>query len=189
MLHAAFLGSIHHVERAHNIRIDVVARLLDGVTHPGLPGQMDDHIRFEVQNGRNENVFVFQKPFAARKRRTGIKLRIAIFLQLDVIIIGHAVEAVNFQALLKQQFCEVETDKACCAGNKYALQQGCPSLMTVLRRDSVMPFLHPMGNHSECYGPCFASIVNACAYPVRFYPAISRNPIRRIILLKYGQSE
>ena len=50
---------------------------------------------------------------------------------------------------------EVETDKACCAGNKYALQQGCPSLMTVLRRDSVMPFLHPMGNHSECYGPCF----------------------------------
>ena len=47
MLHLETARGLHHVEGADHIAVDIGARVFEAVAHPGLGGEMHDHIRRE----------------------------------------------------------------------------------------------------------------------------------------------
>ena len=68
MLHAQPPRGLHHVEGADHIGIDIGARVLEAVAHPGLRGEVDDHIGGEVIRDSVELRLILQQ--SPRSRRT-----------------------------------------------------------------------------------------------------------------------
>jgi len=82
----------HNIEGSDNIRRQIGVRIFERIAHAGLRREMDDRVGLE-------GIDDFVDPLAILKHRLGRLERLALkqdlvtaTLQIDVIIVGHAVE-------------------------------------------------------------------------------------------------
>ena len=116
--HAQFARAFHHVECADDIGVDIGAGVFKAVAHPGLRGEVDDHIRAFGHGQRVKPVEVFQHPLVGGK--TGVLQQHLVPPLFDphIVVVGHAVVADDSEAFLEQQFREVKADEAGRAGDE-----------------------------------------------------------------------
>src|SRR5688572_1708282 len=104
-------AALEHVGEANEVRLDVGARVLERVAHPGLRGEMEHALGALFFEKLLERIGVRDVQFV--KSEPGmLELRDAILLELDRVIRRKIVEADDFIAALEQAFRAVHADEA-----------------------------------------------------------------------------
>lgn len=123
MLHRVIVAcSLEEVVEADQVRVDIDIRVVDAVAHAGLRGEIDEDVKAV---GRKElvderlvcDVAADEDPAGLRGLRGFLNFPETVLLQLERVVIGHAVDADDRCALcVAQQPCaEIRADEACCA--------------------------------------------------------------------------
>ena len=109
---------LHHVEGADDIAVKVCTRVLKAVAHPGLRGEVDDHLWREIIRHLIEQALILQHAFRGRKSRGLQQHRVAALFQRDVIVVRHAVIAMHAEAFGQQEAGKMKTDEPGRAGDQ-----------------------------------------------------------------------
>ncbi len=111
-------GKLQHVERAKEIGIDIGAGIFKAVTHTRLGGEMNDDFRLGGVGRALQRILILEhadlRPEAVGAGKNGVTL----FLEADIVIFRHAVEAGDEMTSIEQTLGDVKADKACCAGDQ-----------------------------------------------------------------------
>jgi len=124
VLHLLAARGFHDVEAADDVGVDVGARVLDAVAHAGLGGQVDDGAGPGGGDGGLQGGVVFQQGFGGGELGVLAQQGVAGLLQAHVVVVGHAVVAVDGVALVEQQLGQVKADEAGGAGDEIAHGRG-----------------------------------------------------------------
>ena len=127
MLHAEAARGLHHVERADHVGIEIGARVLEAVAHPGLRREVDDHVGRERVRDPVEQRLILQHPLGGGEIRVLQQHLMPALLQADIVIIRHPVIAVNGEPLGQQQLGQVEPDEPGGAGDQDTHQRPTPT--------------------------------------------------------------
>ena len=113
---------LEEVVEADQVRVDVDVRVVDAVAHAGLGGEVDEDVeavgREELVDERLVcDVAADEDPAGFRGLRGLLDLPEAVLLQLERVVVGHAVDADDRRALrvAQQPRAEVRADEARCA--------------------------------------------------------------------------
>ncbi len=111
----------HDVKSTDDIAVDIGARIFDAVANAGLRSEMDDDIGSKVVDHLVQKRVILQQPLCSAKGCVLEQGLMPPLFKADVVIIGHAIEAVNRIALRQQQTSQVEADKSRGPGNENLL--------------------------------------------------------------------
>ena len=113
---------LEEVVEADQVRVDVDVRVVDAVAHAGLGGEVDEDVEAV---GREElvdewlvcDVAADEDPAGFRGLRGLLDLSEAVLLQLERVVVGHAVDADDRRVLrvAQQPRAEIRADEARCA--------------------------------------------------------------------------
>ena len=117
MPHGIVAAGLEDVEEADDVRLDVDVRVRDRIAHARLRGEVDDDVelfRFkELEHERLVRHVALEEAVSvvpAEDVQPGI-------LQVDVVVIVHAVEPDDLVPLLQQTHSEMHPDKTGSAGD------------------------------------------------------------------------
>ena len=111
MAHLMPPGQFHDVEGADDIAVQIGAGVLQRIAHPGLRGEMDDHLRLKVIRHPVEQGRILQLPFGGREIRMVQQHLVAALFEPDVVIVRHPVIALHQKPLGQQQLRQMITDE------------------------------------------------------------------------------
>ena len=114
-------GGLQELKRADQIGLEVVARRLDGMAHPGLGCEMDHRIGLVGVKQPHQATGVFQLADHRREARVVRQHRMAAFFQGDVIIGGQTIKPHNLPACGQKPGREMVADEAGRAGDESGL--------------------------------------------------------------------
>ena len=106
-----FACAFENVEAAHQIGIEIGARVFEAVTHTRLAREVDDHLRPLRLAQRTEQRCVLQLAFDRVEMRVLKQHLVPPVLERHVIIIRHAVESYDAKPVTQQQVSEVIADE------------------------------------------------------------------------------
>ena len=112
MLNLQASRGLHHVERTDKITVEVRTRIFQRIANTCLPREVDNHIGREIIRDLCDQRIVLKHPFGHRKMWVLHQCLMPALLQRDVIVVGHAVKAVDAEPFVEQKLCEVKTDEA-----------------------------------------------------------------------------
>ncbi|MNK89900.1 hypothetical protein D3C87_1099280 [compost metagenome] len=135
MLDIKASGELQHVERADEIGIDIGARIFKAVTDTRLGGEMDDDFRFRCLRGSFQRIRIFQHADLGPEAVGAGKNGVAFFLEADIVIFRHAVEAGHEMAGVQQPFRNVKADEASRTGNQITHDDYIPNPLVRFRSD------------------------------------------------------
>ena len=118
MLDSELACTLHHVERADDIGVDIGARVFERIAYSSLRREMDDHVGPLRHGKRVEFVEVLQHPDVRTEMLVLQQHLVPPLLDPDIVVIGHAVVANDGETFLKQQLGQVEADKPGAAGDE-----------------------------------------------------------------------
>ncbi len=98
--------------------------MLDAVAHAGLGGQVDDGAGAGGGDGGLQGGVVFQHGLGGGELGVLAQQGVAGLLEAHVVVVGHAVVAVDGVALVEQQLGQVKADEAGGAGDEIAHGRG-----------------------------------------------------------------
>ena len=101
MLHRDGARGLHHVEGAHDIGVDIGARVFQAIPNPCLRREMNNYIGRSLRDGHLQGFIVFQHRLGEREFRMLAQYLDPALLETDILIIGHSVIAGDRPALLK----------------------------------------------------------------------------------------
>ena len=120
MLDAGGLRGLHHVERAHQIGVDIGARVFQAVANARLRGQMHDDVGLLRRGDVPHGGIILEHREMRAKRVRARQQSVARFLQGHVVIRRHAVEASDEMPVRDQATGEMEADEPGGAGDEKA---------------------------------------------------------------------
>ena len=98
--------------------VHLVEDILEPTLENRLTREVDDDIRREIVGNLRDQYVIFKHPLGHREMRVLKQHLMSALLQLDVIVVGHAVKAVDAEPFVEQELCKVETDEAGGAGDE-----------------------------------------------------------------------
>lgn len=102
----------HHVERADNIAVDIGAWVFETVANAGLGGEVDDNVRAEGFSDLPKRCIVLKQGFCRGEAGMLEQHLVTPPLQIDIIIVAHAVIAMDGKSFGQQQLGEMVADEA-----------------------------------------------------------------------------
>lgn len=111
MLDLEASGGLHHVECADHVAVEIGARIFKAVADAGLCREVDDNLWLEVICKVVKFDLILQHALGHRKIGVLKQHLMATLFQCHIIVISHAVIAVNAKALSEKQFSQVEADE------------------------------------------------------------------------------
>src|SRR5262245_36965098 len=111
---------LEQIECAHDIRLDIGARVLGAVAHARLGGEVEHDIGVGLGDQACECVGVLELRFACQEAFRSRELLVAAALEIGIVVGCEAVDAEDGVSIGKQALRQMETDEACRAGNKKA---------------------------------------------------------------------
>ena len=111
-------AGLEHVEEAGEVGLAVGLRVLDGVAHPGLGGQVDDAVEALAREKRVQPGTVGDVEPLEREARLRPQARQARFLQRRLVIGIEVVDAHDRVAARQQPLGDVHSDEAGGAGDQ-----------------------------------------------------------------------
>ena len=118
MLDLQVFRHLHHIETAGKIRLDIRARVFEAVAHPGLRGEVDDHVGREFTGHAGQHWHVLQHGLGRRKTRRLQQDRMSLPLQRHVVVGRHPVETVHPVARRQKLPCQVKADESGTSGDE-----------------------------------------------------------------------
>ena len=67
MLRRMRAGRLEQFEGTDQVALEIAARIVDRIAHPGLRCEMDNHIRGEFISDAVEQILIFEHPFSRGK--------------------------------------------------------------------------------------------------------------------------
>ena len=95
-------GEVDHVERANNVSVYILARMIKAVAHAGLCSKVEDDVWLNLVEHALHHRAIFHAVAGEAKVREGGKARGAVFFQLHVIIGGEGIDAGDRMAFAQQ---------------------------------------------------------------------------------------
>jgi DNA-directed RNA polymerase subunit RPC12/RpoP len=117
VLDAVVAAALQHVHRADDVAVDVGVRVLDGVTHTGLGGEVHHALHTGACKQCGHRRTILQRVTVATEPRVRGQLRESRLLQTDVIVVVDVVHTDDLVTARKQAAGDVESDEAGGAGN------------------------------------------------------------------------
>jgi hypothetical protein len=114
-------GSLEDFEGAHDVALEVGARVLDRVADPGLGGEVNHEIRLELLEDRQDAAGGLDVVVDDGEAGVLQQHRLAALLEPDVVVIGEVVDADDLEPVGQQALAEVESDEARGTGDENAL--------------------------------------------------------------------
>jgi len=111
-------ADLKQVEAANDVRRDIALRMIEGIAHARLAGEVNDHLG---RRGLNDGA---DRPHVADVRdvwlETGnrTKQSVALLLQLRIVIGHHRIDAGDLMPLRQEAAAEMEADKTGAAGDQ-----------------------------------------------------------------------
>ena len=106
------LGGLHDVECPDHVRFDIGPGVLERVPDTGLGREVDDHVGPKLVSDRLHQLAVLEHTLGEAVVRVALQDRVPLPLEVNVVVVGHPVVAVDDRALIQQQPSEVEPDEA-----------------------------------------------------------------------------
>lgn len=119
MLHAVVAAAFQYVQKAGDVAAGVDVRILRGIAHARLGGQVDHALRAVLGKRLFHGGAIGQVSLDMRVARIVCKTRQSRLLQGDVVVIAEVIQAYHFVAALEQTLRNVRTDKACRTRNQH----------------------------------------------------------------------
>ena len=113
-------GHFQDIERAHEIGIDIGARIFKAVANAGLCREMDDDLGLVGLGDLAQARHVFEQELMAAKRIAAGENRGALALEVHVVIAGHPVDAGHQMAVGAKPSRKMKADEARRAGDQDA---------------------------------------------------------------------
>ena len=134
-------AKLDDIERANDVRVDIGPRMLEAVADPRLRGEVDHHLGLEVPRSGQHPVGVLQHADVGAKFPQLREFGVSIFLQLDVVVRRHAVDAQHFVPLSQQPLGEMKTDETGSSRDQIAHRQ--PILLSRYSNARIDPSVTP----------------------------------------------
>jgi len=120
MIGIAYKKNVEDIERADDVGADIGARILQAVAHPGLRGEMNDHVGTKLGIDLGQALGVLQHQFPGGELRRLQQDRVPAAFERHVVVGRHAVDADDVVAGRDQPLGHVEADEARRSGHKKA---------------------------------------------------------------------
>src|ERR1700757_3012220 len=118
MLAAIVTASLQHIRKTLNVRVDIGARILQGVADPGLGGEVNhDRTRVLLEQGFRRRT-VRQIELCEDEAWILLEDIEARFLQPRIIIVVDAVNAHDLASLSQQLLRDMESEEAVASGDQ-----------------------------------------------------------------------
>ena len=91
-----------------------------GANVTGLGGQMENHLGRRLSGGSPQLLAVLEHAAMGPETAELLEQGVPVFLELHIVVWGHAIDANDFMALLEQARGQVKTDKARSSCNQAA---------------------------------------------------------------------
>ena len=108
----------HHIEGADNVRREIGVRVFERIAHARLRGEMDDRIGLEGIDHLVDPLAILEHRLGRLERLVLQQDLMTATLQIDVVIVGHAVETGDLETLGEQQFGKVKSNETGCSGHE-----------------------------------------------------------------------
>ena len=99
------------VEGAYQVGLDIRTRRVDGIAHARLRGEVDDHIGSLGGDELVQNAVLLDPPVDGAKGGRLEKHRLPPFLEANILIVGHRIEADHLIAMLQKVLGKVKADE------------------------------------------------------------------------------
>ena len=94
---------LHDVESADDIAVDIGAWVFQGIAHAGLACEVDDHVWLEGVGALGEGAHILKHRLGAGELRVLEQHLMTPLFEGGVVIVSHAVKAVDMVALVQQE--------------------------------------------------------------------------------------
>ena len=118
MADALVPAALEHVEVADDVRFDVGARVLDGVAHPGLGGEVDHDAETVVREQGRHPRFAREIHLGELEARVVVEDDQALLFEGRVVVVVQVVHADDAAAFVEEALGEVEADETGGAGDE-----------------------------------------------------------------------
>ena len=108
-----------HVEGADDVAVEIGARVLDRVAHPGLRREMDDDLRMLLGKKLQQEIWRLDRRIYASVVSVLHQHRFAPALEGDIVIVGQRIDPDDAKPVFQKPSAGVEADEACRAGHQY----------------------------------------------------------------------
>ena len=113
-------AGFQQVEKPHQIALRVGVRAVDGVTHTGLGGQVDDLIETLLGEQIQQTLFVGQVQLLKLKVAVRGQLRQPRLFELDAVIAVEVIDPHHLMTFAAQTSGRVKADETCGASDQYS---------------------------------------------------------------------
>lgn len=120
MLHPAVAAALEDVGEADDVAVDVCVRVLDGVAHPGLGGQVHDTVKALLSKQPGHAFAVGNVQFDEAETWLALQTRETVMLELRRVVVVEVVKTDHLVASRQQQLADMHADEAGSAGDEYS---------------------------------------------------------------------